>query len=201
VDDMTREEFIKTILPAAMEGYKKYKILPSLTLAQAALESGWGRSHIQNNLFGIKATPSWKGKVAEVWTTEYINGKPQRVRALFRAYDSFAESVEDHSRLLGELPRYIKVREANNYREACHAVQAAGYATDPQYAAKLIDLIETNGFEKYDDEARKEHWAEGIWKKLNELGIPVYEKRYDDGATRGEVMALVLRAVKRILGE
>ena len=198
---MTREEFIKEILPGAVWGYKKFNILPSLTLAQAALESGWGKNHIHNNLFGIKATSSWKGKVAEVWTIEYVNGQPQRVRALFRAYDSFAESVEDHSRLLGELPRYVKVRDATNYKEACHAVQQAGYATDPGYAVKLINIIESNGFDKQDEEVRKIHWAEGIWKKLNEMGIPVYEKRYDDGATRGEVMALVLRAVKRILGE
>jgi flagellar rod assembly protein/muramidase FlgJ len=201
VDIMTKEEFIQQILPGAREGYNKYGILPSLTVAQAVLESGWGRNHIQNNLFGIKATASWTGKVAEVWTTEYINGQPRRVKALFRAYDSFAESVEDYSRLLGELPRYVKVREANNYKEACYAVQAAGYATDPGYAVKLIALIENNGFDKFDDEVKKAHWAEGIWKKLNEIGIPVYEKRYDDGATRGEVMALVLRAVKRILGE
>jgi len=198
---MTKDEFIKEVLSGAVEGYKKYNILPSLTLAQAALESGWGKNHIHNNLFGIKATSSWDGKVAEVWTTEYINGEPHRVKALFRAYDSFAESVEDHSRLLGELPRYVKVREANNYKEACYAVKEAGYATDPGYAVKLIGIIESNGLEKHDEGVRKAHWAEGIWKKLNEMGIPVYEKRYDDGATRGEVIALVLRAVKRILGE
>ena len=131
---MTREEFIQMILPAAMEGYKKYKILPSLTLAQAALESAWGKSHIQHNLFGIKATSSWKGKVAEVSTTEYINGKPQRERALYLANHSFAESVKDHPPW--ENSQGILRWEANNYREACHAVQAAGYATDPQYAAK-----------------------------------------------------------------
>jgi flagellar protein FlgJ len=198
---MTKEQFIQEILPGALDGHKEYNILPSLTLAQAALESGWGRNHIQNNLFGIKATDSWKGKVAEVWTTEYINGQPQKVRALFRAYDSFAESVRDHSRLLGELPRYISVREASNYKEACYAVQQAGYATDPEYAVKLIGIIETNGFEEYDNQVKKTHWAEGIWKKLNEIGIPVYEKRYDERATRGEVMALVLRAVQRITGK
>jgi flagellar rod assembly protein/muramidase FlgJ len=198
---MDKEQFIREILPGALNGYRKYNILPSLTLGQAALESGWGRYHIENNLFGIKATGSWNGKVAEVWTTEYINGKPHRVKAMFRAYDSFAESVEDHSRLLGELPRYERVRQAKDYKEACLAVQQAGYATDPEYAVKLIELIETNGFGEYDEQAKKPHWAEGIWKKLNEMGIPVYEKRYDDKATRGEVMALVLRAMQRILGK
>ncbi len=198
---MTKEEFVDEVLPGAIAGYKKYNIPPSLVLAQAALESGWGKKHIQNNLFGIKATASWKGKVVEAWTTEYIKGVPRKVKALFRAYDSFAESIEDHSKLLGELSRYIKVREAKDYKEACHAVKEAGYATDPAYAAKLIEIIEDNGFQKYDDGVNKAHWAEGVWKDLNEIGIPVYEKRYDEKATRGEVMALVLRAVKHLLSK
>ncbi len=181
---MTKEEFIQEILSGALNGYRKYKILPSLTLAQAALESGWGSKHIHNNLFGIKATGGWKGKAVEAWTLEYVNGKAQRVKALFRAYDSFAESVEDHNRLLGELPRYEKIREAGDYKEACYAVKQAGYATDPQYPVKLINIIETNDFAKYDEQVKKPHWAEGFWKKLNEIGIPVYERRYDDKTTR-----------------
>lgn len=194
---MTREEFIEQIAPGAMTGYKRYCILPSLVMAQAVLESGWGKNHIHNNLFGIKATPSWEGKVVELWTTEYIDGAPQRVRALFRAYDSFDESIKDHSRLLGELPRYAGVREANNYMEACLAIEDAGYATDPRYALKLIGIIEDNKFQRYDEDVRKDHWAEDIWKELNESGVLVHEKRFDDNATRGEVMALILRSIKR----
>lgn len=198
---MTKEQFIDQILPGAVEGYKRYSILPSLVLAQAVLESGWGKHHIQNNLFGIKATPSWDGKVAEAWTTEYINGIPRKVKALFRAYDSFADSVKDHSKLLGGLSRYKKVREAKGYKEACYAVKEAGYATDPGYAGKLIEIIECNGFQKHDGNTDENHWAEGPWKELNEIGIPVYEKRYDEPATRGELIALVLRAVKYVSGK
>lgn len=168
---MNKEEFIQAILPGALDGYHRYDILPSLTIAQAILESDWGRKHIDNNLFGIKATPSWKGKVAEVWTTEYINGKTQRVKALFRAYDSFADSVKDHNKLLGEASRYKPVREATNYKDACYAVQACGYATDPQYANKLIAIIEANNLVQYDYEVQVSPWAKEAWDKAVAKGV------------------------------
>ena len=120
-------------------------------VSQAALETGWGRKEILHsngstsfNLFGIKAGPNWKGPVAEVWTTEYVNGQPQRVKAQFRAYSSYEESFADFARLLQESPRYAAVMRARTDANAFAAnLQKAGYATDPAYAEKLGRVINT----------------------------------------------------------
>jgi lysozyme len=142
---MNKDEFIARILPGALEAYRKYNILPSLTLAQSALESNWGKSGIGNNLFGIKATSSWTGKKQYVWTTEYMDGKPIKVQDWFRDYDSIDDSILDHAKLLS-YSRYKPVREAKDYKEACYRVQQCGYATDIAYAQKLISIIETYKF-------------------------------------------------------
>jgi flagellar protein FlgJ len=120
-------------------------------VSQAALETGWGRKEILHangstsfNLFGIKAGPNWKGPVAEVWTTEYVNGKPERVKAQFRAYSSYEESFADYARLLQDSPRYAGVMRARGDANAFAAnLQKAGYATDPAYAEKLGRVINT----------------------------------------------------------
>ena len=118
-------------------------------LGQAALESGWGKREIKNadgstshNLFGIKAGPSWKGKVATAVTTEYVNGKPETRVEKFRAYDSYADSFKDYARLLTNNPRYEKVlANAQDAVGFAQGLQKAGYATDPMYAAKLSRII------------------------------------------------------------
>jgi peptidoglycan hydrolase FlgJ len=120
-------------------------------IGQAAHETGWGRSEIRNadgsnahNLFGIKAGPGWKGKVAEITTTEYINGEPRKVSAKFRAYGSYAESFRDYARLITQSPRYSQVMGSLHSPQAFAAkLQNAGYATDPQYASKLSRVINT----------------------------------------------------------
>ena len=152
---MNKQDFINAIRQGAIDGYTKYKILPSLTMAQAILESGWGKSHIQNNLFGIKAGTSWNGKVAIRQTKEFINGKWITVNAKFRAYNSFNESIEDHAKLLGRNKRYQKVTQAKDYKQACYEVWKAGYATDPGYPKKLITIIEQNKLYEYDRQAKK----------------------------------------------
>jgi flagellar protein FlgJ len=121
-----------------------------LMLGQAALESGWGKREIKatdgtpsNNLFGIKATGNWDGKVVEATTTEYINGIKQKRIEKFRAYDSYADSFKDFAKLMQNNPRYEKVmgnlHNINNYAQA---MQKAGYATDPHYASKLASVIQ-----------------------------------------------------------
>lgn len=129
-------------------------ILPSLTIAQAILESGWGTSALTkkaNALFGIKATGNWKGRVYSCRTKECYDGVNFTAEtAVFRAYESWAESIADHSAFLCGLKRYAAVVGEKDYRQACRAVHAAGYATDPQYADKLIRLIESYGLTKYD---------------------------------------------------
>ncbi len=118
-------------------------------LGQAALETGWGRKEIKgsdgtnsHNLFGIKATGGWQGKVAEITTTEYIDGVKQERVEKFRAYDSYADSFKDFANLIQNNPRYksvmANVKSINGY---AHALQNAGYATDPNYASKLASVI------------------------------------------------------------
>lgn len=152
---MNKQDFINAIRQGAIDGYTKYKILPSLTMAQAILESGWGKNHIQNNLFGIKAGTSWNGKVAIRQTKEFINGKWITVNAKFRAYNSFNESIEDHAKLLGTSKRYKPVTQAQNYKQICNQIWKCGYATDPNYPNKLIRIIEQNKLYQYDRQAKK----------------------------------------------
>ncbi len=120
-------------------------------IGQAAHETGWGRSEIRRvdgsasfNLFGIKAGPEWKGAVAEVGTTEYVNGQAQKVSAKFRAYSSYDESFADYARLVRANPRYKDaVAAGNDVQSFATGLQRGGYATDPAYADKLARVINT----------------------------------------------------------
>lgn len=150
----TRAEFIAKIGPMAQKDAQTTQILASLTIAQAILESGDGNSQLTvqgNALFGIKATSSWRGKVWTGSTIEYYGGNRTNIIAGFRAYNSWEESIKDHSALLTEARRYRGVVGEKDYKKACQALQAAGYATDPLYAAKLISLIEAYQLTKYDN--------------------------------------------------
>ena len=123
----------------------------SFMLGQAGHETGWGKGEIRHkdgsaayNLFGIKAGKSWTGKVAEVTTTEYINGVARKVTAKFRAYDSYEDSFRDYARLINDNPRYEKAREKVGSAVAyATELQKAGYATDPEYANKLSRAIQS----------------------------------------------------------
>jgi flagellar protein FlgJ len=118
-------------------------------LGQAALETGWGRHEIRgadgatsHNLFGIKATGGWKGRVVETATTEYVNGTPHTKIEKFRAYDTYADAFRDYAKLLQNNPRYQNVLASGSDATAfAQGLQRAGYATDPNYAAKLSRII------------------------------------------------------------
>lgn len=118
-------------------------------IGQAALESGWGKREIKgsdgtssHNLFGIKANASWKGKVVEAMTTEYVNGIKQKRIEKFRAYDSYAETFQDFAKLMKNNPRYERVMaNLDNVNNYAAAIQKSGYATDPNYASKLISVV------------------------------------------------------------
>lgn len=142
------------------EGMQKSGILASLTIAQAILESGWGASELAtkaNALFGIKADARWSGKAYSKDTKECYDGATYTtITALFRAYDSWAESVADHSAFLLANKRYAAVVGERDYKVACKAIKAAGYATDPGYPQKLIGLIEKYGLTVYDGKAEQE---------------------------------------------
>ena len=141
--------FQEKLADAAEEAEQATGVPAKFMLGQAALETGWGRRVIRNadgsssnNLFGIKAGPGWKGKVATAVTTEYINGRPHAKVQKFRSYDSHADAFKDYARMLSNNPRYEKVlAHGGDAATFAHGLQRAGYATDPQYAAKLSRII------------------------------------------------------------
>jgi peptidoglycan hydrolase FlgJ len=148
---MRQGDFITKHQDAAREAEARTGIPAAFMVSQAAHETGWGKHEIRNadgsssfNLFGIKAGANWKGKVAEVTTTEYVNGVPRKVTAKFRAYDSYAESFGDYAKLMKESPRYKHVvANADSAQDFARGLQRAGYATDPAYADKLTRVINT----------------------------------------------------------
>ncbi len=149
--------FIAIVAPGAIKAYTKYGVLPSLTIAQAILESDWGKSAPGYNLFGIKWTDGCGYESQELNTTEYINGKKTSVKDYFRKYTSYDQSIDDHGRLF-TYQRYrpvIEACKANDYKQACIQVQACGYATDPTYATQLIEIIQSYNLNKYDDEVKR----------------------------------------------
>lgn len=143
-----KQKFIEEVARFAQKYMRLTQVPASLTIAQAILESNWGRSGLtkqNNNLFGIK------GAGGNFKTREFVNGKWITVTAGFRKYETFEGSIKDHNEMLQRMSRYRAVIGQTDYKKACQAVSDAGYATDPNYAVKLIGLIETYQLNKYDD--------------------------------------------------
>ncbi|CAE6938229.1 MULTISPECIES: flagellar assembly peptidoglycan hydrolase FlgJ [Pseudomonas] len=142
------QEFVATMLPMAEAAAEKIGVDPRYLVAQAALETGWGKSIIRtgdgqssHNLFGIKTHNSWDGESARVLTTEYQGGKAVRETANFRAYDSYAQSFDDYVSFLQNNGRYEKaLSTTDNPERFVKELQQAGYATDPQYARKISQI-------------------------------------------------------------
>jgi peptidoglycan hydrolase FlgJ len=141
-------EFVSALLPDAQKVGAELGVDPRLLIAQAALETGWGKSIIRNsdgtsshNLFNIKASRGWNGAVASARTVEYENGAMVKVGARFRSYASFADSFRDYLQLLRSNPRYQQALQKTNDPAAyAQSLQAAGYATDPKYADKIMTI-------------------------------------------------------------
>lgn len=156
--DKDKLEFIDSISEVAFDNYKNYGILPSITISQAILESGWGESTLSseyNNLFGIKADSRWSGKSVDFETKENYDDV---IVGAFRAYDSFKASIKDHGKFLSENERYANngLFEGKTYKEQAHALENAGYSTAKDeegnliYADKLIRVIQENNLMLYD---------------------------------------------------
>lgn len=148
----TAQEFVAALMPSAQRVGAELGVDPRLLVAQAALETGWGKSIIRNsdgtsshNLFNIKADRSWKGPVATARTLEYENGAAVKVGAGFRSYASYADSFRDYLHFLRSNPRYGEALQ-NTHDPAAYAqsLQAAGYATDPRYADKIMAIYGMN---------------------------------------------------------
>ncbi|WP_444677442.1 flagellar assembly peptidoglycan hydrolase FlgJ [Halomonas sp. E19] len=146
------QRFMERLSAPAQAASRRTGVPAELILAQAALETGWGRHEIPTadgsnsyNLFGIKAGSSWQGRTTDVTTHEYINGRRTRMVDTFRVYGSFEEAFTDYARLIGNNPRYAAVTTAGDAAQAARALQAGGYATDPAYADKLIAVMNSMG--------------------------------------------------------
>lgn len=133
-----KEAFIEAIYPMAIEVGKKTGVDPRIIVAQAALETGWGKSAPNNNYFGIKSHGKAGG--ATMSTKEVINGKEVTVDASFRQFDSPADSVVGYGEFLLENPRYKSMLEATTLEEQVRALGRSGYATDPNYADKIYSI-------------------------------------------------------------
>lgn len=152
----SHQQFIERLVPHAKELQDGYGVLPSIILGQAILESNWGKSTLAskyNNLFGIKAYGDQKKVSLE--TKEFVNEEWITIQGDFKVYDSWEQSMDDHTQLFVQgvdwnPALYEKVITATNYQEAAQALQDAGYATDPGYAQKIIQVIETYQLNQYD---------------------------------------------------
>jgi peptidoglycan hydrolase FlgJ len=144
------EEFVQQLWPCAEEAGRELGVNPAHLLAQAALETGWGKSlpcdangNPSFNFFGIKAGTSWQGESVNVRTLEFEGGLPTPKQARFRAYESAADSFRDYVALLRDSPRYAAALNTGNDAQAfATALQHAGYATDPGYARKIVAIAQ-----------------------------------------------------------
>lgn len=177
-----QKDFFNLIKPGAVDLYYKYGILPSLTISQAILESGWGTSVLAtqaNNLFGIKwSSDSGFDKFLKQ-TTDFKNNEWIIVEAYFRKYNTIEESLEDYGAFL-QKPRYAKVLTATDYKEAAYEVWQAGYATDPMYPEKLTEFIERyelyaidNLVKRIKDYVQISDWAKSSVLTAVEKGIMI----------------------------
>lgn len=150
---MMKKDFFQKLSPYAEEVEKSHGVRPSLLLAQAALESNWGRSELaqkSNNYFGVK-----NGKGRKYATKEFREEEWEEVQSHFKEYDSLHDSILAYADLLKDgtswdQQLYEEVIKADTYEEAAYALKEAGYATDPSYAEKIIGLIEQYELDEYD---------------------------------------------------
>ena len=142
------ENFVQALMPHAQQAAARLGLDPAVLVAQAALETGWGKHLMPSadgkpsfNFFGIKADPSWDGDRVSVNTLEFDRGVAQQSRANFRSYSSIGEAFDDYVNFLQQNPRYEEaLRKTGNPDAYTHALQEAGYATDPRYARKISDI-------------------------------------------------------------
>ena len=146
------QHFIESVAQGAINGWTKYGVLPSVTVAQAILESGWGQSALStqaHNLFGIKG--SYNGQYVTMQTREVYNGQSYYIYDNFRKYANNSESVEDHGNFLYSNSRYANLLDDQSYASVARKLQADGYATDPSYASSLIKLVEMYNLTQLDN--------------------------------------------------
>lgn len=150
---MNPQAFLDAMLPGALLLQERHGIPASFTLAQAALESRWGASQLAQqarNLFGVKADASWGGPTYNLGTGEVLDGKPVFVAASWRKYPTWAECMEDRARFFMVNRRYAACWKESTGEGWARAVAAAGYATDPDYATKLVAVMNGRNLQRFD---------------------------------------------------
>lgn len=157
---MTRDEFIDIVAPIVQNENRKRgnPLFSSVVISQAALETGFGISKIMlkaNAIFGIKASKNWKGKVYSSKTKECYDGSNMTtITDYFRAYNSLDESVSDYFDLITKLERYRKACVTNSAEECIKEIYKGGYATDPDYVVKILQIIRDYNLTRFDEEEK-----------------------------------------------
>lgn len=203
---MEKSEFIPTIAPIVVtENNKRGKPLyPSVVIAQAICESGWGQSQIMmkaNAIFGIKATSSWKGKIYNANTQECYDGSTYtNITACFRAYNNLAESISDYFDLITGLDRYKKAIHTSSPLECITAIKNGGYATSPTYINTIMSIINSNNLTKYDDVEVVENSVDNS-KNIEELAREVIAGKYGNGEERKQKLGNLYNEVQKRVNE
>jgi len=149
-------DFIETLMPYAKQAAEKLSVDPRLLIAQAALETGWGKFVMHDaagnpgfNLFGIKAGANWQGDSIQIDTLEVEQQQFKKVNASFRKYNNLAESFSDYVNFIADNPRYREaVQAASQADQYVEQLQSSGYATDPNYANKIMRIFNTEALQK-----------------------------------------------------
>lgn len=172
--------FIRRLSALAIAECKKRnrKILPSVCIAQAALETGYGTSSLMikaNAYFGIKAGSAWRGKVYNSKTRECYDGKTYtNITACFRAYDNAAESVADYYDLITQNSRYAAAVNEPDAKKCITAIKNGGYATDPTYINKIMSIINRYDLTQYDDVVTGETLSIKAGQAVTLNRVPLY---------------------------
>ena len=152
VEFQSQAEFVETLMPYAQAAGDDLGVSPHVLIAQAALETGWGQytqklpnGQSSYNLFNIKADQRWQGPKLQVNTLEYADGVARQEKAAFRVYQNYAQSFRDYVDFIKQSPRYeTALRSAENPQAYAEELQQAGYATDPRYADKVMNILQRN---------------------------------------------------------
>lgn len=198
---MTASDFIKTLWPTIDKVGNELDmsdVIKQVCLAQAALETGYGSSALMikaHALFGIKASKSWKGKVYSAKTNEVYAGIEQTVAATFRAYDTVADSVRDYFKLL-QGKRYKEALTAKTVEDAVHIIVKGGYATDPRYAEKVINIYKQVLLGAIPVVKSNVEQVKPVSDDIDKLAHEVLKGKYGNGEQRKKLLGTNYAAVQ-----
>ena len=205
---MTKNEFLETVAKLVVEENNRRgkPLFPSVVIAQAICESGWGQSQIMmkaNAIFGIKATASWKGKVYNANTKECYDGVSYtNISACFRAYNNLQESISDYFDLITKAERYRKACVANSPLECITAIKNGGYATSPTYINTIMSIINSNNLTKYDNVDNVENPVENSANvDIEQLARDVIAGKYGNGNERKNKLGNLYEEVQKRVNE